>query len=453
MKDLTKPRGWKSRLSAIVLSVVIALAFMPSLGAVDQAKAYEDWWGIEGGEYDVYPGESCTLRTVLEYDGEYEPEDVSYEWYREHQDNPEQEPYFLSKPDHVTTTPELEISNVTEDQCWQCIARDKYGDQTLECYFYVHINRPWYIDYTDDDDSFYYDVEEGQNIEMNPAFNIIFEEGYSSSNIKFKYQWNVESYPDEDIDNWINEPIDGATQKKYVAKNVKESTRYRLDVIDQYGNEGSVYIYLIVITADQKKADKVTEAIDKIKDIANITLADKAGIMAAKAAYDALSLDQKNLLYTSDINKLMEAIKKIETLEAKAKAEAEAKAKAEAEAKAKAEAEVKAKAEKKAIAKAKKLKVKGFKVKAATGKKATVTWKATKGAKGYQIMYSLNKKFKKAKKINIKKAKAKKAVITKLKAKKNYFVKIRPYSVVKKANGKNVTVYGKWSKVKIVKVK
>ena len=440
-------------MSAIVLSIVIAMAFMPSLGAVDQADAYAGEWSIESNPSEIYAsyGDGVQLDVTLNYDEDLgAPEIEVYRWYLADENYD-----FPDEPTETTEDPSLWLGEVYAYQYWKCEAVDSEGD-TRDCAFDVYVEQVmnWHIDTTDDADSFYYDVEEGQNIEMDPALNIIYDEGYDSSNFKFTYDWRIEAY-DEESDEWDYVSIDGANQKKYVAKNVTEGTNYRLYVTDQYGNTDFAYVYLSVITADQKKADKVTEAIDKIKDIANITLADKAGIMAAKAAYDALSLDQKNLLYTSDINKLMEAIKKIEALEAeaKAKAEAEAKAKAEAEAKAKAEAEAKAKAEKKAIAKAKKLKVKSFKVKAAKGKKATVTWKATKGAKGYQIMYSLNKKFKKAKKVNIKKANAKKAVINKLKAKKKYFVKIRPYSVVKKANGKKVTVYGKWSKVKIIKAK
>lgn len=96
--------------------------------------------------------------------------------------------------------------------------------------------------------------------------------------------------------------------------------------------------------------------------------------------------------------------------------------------------------------------VKSIKLK--SGKKSfTVTWKKVKGAKGYQIQYSLNKKFKKGKTygtktITVKKAKTVKKLIKKLKKNKKYFVRVRAY----KLNGKK-KVTGKWSKVKTVKTK
>ncbi len=78
-------------------------------------------------------------------------------------------------------------------------------------------------------------------------------------------------------------------------------------------------------------------------------------------------------------------------------------------------------------------------------KKVVVKWKRLKGADGYQITYSVNKRFKKAKTINVK-AKKVKYVIKKLKSGKKYFVKVRAY----KLNGTE-KVTGAWSKVKVVK--
>lgn len=67
------------------------------------------------------------------------------------------------------------------------------------------------------------------------------------------------------------------------------------------------------------------------------------------------------------------------------------------------------------------------------------------GAKGYQLQYALNKKFKKKKSIQTKKTKY---IIKKLKKKKTYYIRVRAY----KMDGKK-KVYGKWSKVKKIKVK
>ena len=78
-------------------------------------------------------------------------------------------------------------------------------------------------------------------------------------------------------------------------------------------------------------------------------------------------------------------------------------------------------------------------------KKMFVSWKKVKGAKGYQIQYATNKKYRKAKKITTSKTKY---TIKKLKKKKTYYVRVRAYAV---NNGKKV--YGKWSKVKKVKIK
>ena len=80
-------------------------------------------------------------------------------------------------------------------------------------------------------------------------------------------------------------------------------------------------------------------------------------------------------------------------------------------------------------------------------KKMTVTWKKVKEAKGYEILVAKNKKGTKAAKTYTVKKNVAKKVIKKLK-KGKYFVKVRAYKVIK-----GNTVYGKYSKVKKVKVK
>ena len=79
------------------------------------------------------------------------------------------------------------------------------------------------------------------------------------------------------------------------------------------------------------------------------------------------------------------------------------------------------------------------------GRKLVVRWNTVKGAKGYQLQYALNKKFKRKKSIQTKKTKY---TIKKLKKKKTYYTRVRAY----KMNGKK-KVYGKWSTVKKVKIK
>ena len=90
-------------------------------------------------------------------------------------------------------------------------------------------------------------------------------------------------------------------------------------------------------------------------------------------------------------------------------------------------------------------KVKLTSAKNGKGKKFIVKWKKVTGAKGYQLQYAMNKKFKKKKSVQTKKTKY---TIKKLKKKKTYYIRVRAY----KMNGKK-KVYGKWSTVKKVKIK
>ena len=85
------------------------------------------------------------------------------------------------------------------------------------------------------------------------------------------------------------------------------------------------------------------------------------------------------------------------------------------------------------------------KVKKSKTCKVTLSWKKVTGAKGYQLQYALNKKFKKKKSVQTKKTKY---TIKKLKKNKTYYIRVRAY----KMNGRK-KVYGKWSKVKKVKIK
>ena len=84
-------------------------------------------------------------------------------------------------------------------------------------------------------------------------------------------------------------------------------------------------------------------------------------------------------------------------------------------------------------------------VKNIRGRKVVVKWKNVVGISGYQIQYAANKKYKKAKKTVTQK---KQYVIKKLRKKKTYYIRVRAYTVY---NGKRV--YGRWSKVKKVKIK
>ena len=78
--------------------------------------------------------------------------------------------------------------------------------------------------------------------------------------------------------------------------------------------------------------------------------------------------------------------------------------------------------------------------------KIKVTFKKVAGAKGYEIRYATNKKFKKSKKVTVK---SPKATLKKLKKGKKYFVKVRAY----KLNSASQKVYGAYSKVVKITVK
>ena len=108
-----------------------------------------------------------------------------------------------------------------------------------------------------------------------------------------------------------------------------------------------------------------------------------------------------------------------------------------------------------AAKKAKAVKVKIKKPKALKGKRITATWKKASGASGYQIACSTSKKFsKKTTKTFKVGSKVTKRTIRSLKAGKKYYVKVRSFKVLfNPAKYKNGRVYGKWSKVKAIKVK
>ena len=91
-------------------------------------------------------------------------------------------------------------------------------------------------------------------------------------------------------------------------------------------------------------------------------------------------------------------------------------------------------------------------VKSKKASQFTVKWKKVKNVKGYQIQYSANKKFKKAKAVMVKKNTTTSKTVKKAVRGRKYYVRIRPYQVVQ-VNGKKINKYGTWSKVQTVKVK
>lgn len=79
-------------------------------------------------------------------------------------------------------------------------------------------------------------------------------------------------------------------------------------------------------------------------------------------------------------------------------------------------------------------------------KTMTVSYKAVSGAKGYEISYATNSKFKSAKKVR---TAAKSKSISKLKKGKTYYVRVRAY----KADSTGAKIYGSYSKAAKVKIK
>ena len=182
-----------------------------------------------------------------------------------------------------------------------------------------------------------------------------------------------------------------------------------------------------------EKAKAAEEAAAKI-DSKSYPAKEAAAVEAAKKALDEVLA--KEGATAEEIQAATKALN-----EAVAAAE-KAKAKADAHAKAAADKAAKIAAQKKA---AQKMTVKGLKV-TSKKKKATVSFKKTKGATAYQIQYKL----KSAKKWSTLAKASKKVKVTskKLKKGKKYTFRVRTIS---KVNGK--TVYGKKWATKTVKIK
>ena len=83
-------------------------------------------------------------------------------------------------------------------------------------------------------------------------------------------------------------------------------------------------------------------------------------------------------------------------------------------------------------------------------KKLAVHWYSVSDASGYEIKCSTSKKFSKSKtKTFTVKGNSKNIKKIKIKSKKRYYVRVRAY----KTHSNGTKYYGKWSKVKKVKVK
>ena len=159
----------------------------------------------------------------------------------------------------------------------------------------------------------------------------------------------------------------------------------------------------------------------------NVTLNNKAAVREARAAYNALTKDQQKLVPADALTKLTNAEKTISYWMSYNKKAAKAKA----------------------------VTTKITSVKNVKEKKAVVKWAKKSGITGYQVRYSINKNMKKnVKTVTINKQTTGNITVKKLKKKETYYFQVRTFTKVKnKATGKTTTVYGKWSGKKEVKIK
>ena len=92
-------------------------------------------------------------------------------------------------------------------------------------------------------------------------------------------------------------------------------------------------------------------------------------------------------------------------------------------------------------------------VKSKKAKQLTISWKKDEKVSGYEIQYSVDKKFKKSlKTCRIKKNTQTTVCLKKLTAGKKYYVRVRSYEKVK-VDGKTTILCGKWSTVKSQNIK
>ena len=238
-----------------------------------------------------------------------------------------------------------------------------------------------------------------------------------------------------------------------------------------------------------KKAEEVQKVVDAIKALSiNAGLGDKGAVEAARAAYEALTDEQKKLIGDDVLTKLTTAEEQVQAAEEEAEAvkisdctitakdltytgktlkpkvtvkDGSKKLKLDQDYTLTYSKKIKAigawTVTVKGIGKytgSKKVKFnvipKGTAFTKLVGGKQQITlkWKSQKNITGYQIEYSLKKDFSGAKKVTIKKAKTLTTTIKKLKDGKTYYVRIRTYTTVKKKD-----YYSTWSKAKTVKTK
>lgn len=251
------------------------------------------------------------------------------------------------------------------------------------------------------------------------------------------------------------DPEIATVDEKLRIKPLKAGTvTFRATFEDETGTYTEEFEIEFVMSAKEQKEIADAEAVEKlIAALGNVTLAKESDVQAARDAYDKLSDNAKLKVNAEKLTTLTSAEKKVSTLKAeKAAAEKAAAEKAAAE---KAAAE-KAAAEKAAAEKAKAEAIKKNtpsapkwkSAKSVKKKTATLTWKKSSKATGYEIYMSTKKNSGYKKVATVKNGK--KVTYTKksLKGKKTYYFKIKAYKKVGKT-----TYRSAYSAVKKVKVK
>ena len=425
---------------------------------------------LEGESSEVYAnkyhGEDLTLH-IQAYDPDYldengmrvdYDENATYRWeIGTYEDNPDpnEDPVWAGEVITGATESSYKITDLEDETIFRGYVVDSDGDiygyvtyevspLPLETYL-----KGWIKNKSDGD----YDIAVNPGTAVTLNAELLYYDWRAEKNVPVtgdvQYEWTAGYWDENDV--WVETDVI-ATQTMQgkpssVTVRPNEDMAYLCAASsDTYGSDTASFY--IMTNARDVAGYNVSQMIDDLKPVEQLTLNDKDAVMKAKAAYDALSAEQReNWIDSSQETKLLKAVLKIQELQKQADDKAAAD-------KAAAQMAAQVSAYKNTVAAAKKLNVSGLSVKA-KAKKATITWKVNKKATGYVVQYSMKKNFKKGvKKVKVKKAKTKKLVVKKLKAGKTYYFRIATYKQVKNpTTGKVVTTQGKWSKAKKVKVK
>ena len=395
------------RIIAIFMCALIAAAFMPGPGGISKVKA-AGWYADEGERIYLGVNETTAVleANVIVDSGKYT---FKYKWKK----------YDEDKGEYVdiaeTSSAVYNVTGINEEeQEWLCEITDQNSEKDTQR-FVIEQSSGWREDHIE---SYY--VNKGESPVLKAKCQ--FDEGCNAASLGLSYKWSKWNSLTSNYD-----AVPGTAETLKIPA-VNENCEYRCEIKDFRGNRTVIY-FGVTVSPAKAPLFKVAYLINELKPKYQLTLADKAAVMAAKAAYDRLTAGQKRRFaglygnwYTDT---LKDAVAMIEKLQSETDLATEKYNSAVRAAKAKA--------------------VTKLKIKVLKGRKARISWKAVKGAAGYQVVYGTKKNFKKARKIIVKKGTVKKVNIKKLKAGKKYYVKVRPVIKVRNTNGKMVSINGSWS--------